>query len=106
MKKSSKYNTMVGCAMYINILKPPWLLSLSLQGHELNTVLGIENTLKPVTALKILARQDPFEWPTIKLVLGRIKDEVGKKTYQGAALKNYSDTAQEALKRDATVSSV
>lgn len=96
-----KYNTLVGCAMYVDILKPPSLLSLSLQGHELDTVLGIKNTLKSVTALKILARQDPFEWPTIKLVLGRIKDEADEKTYQGATLKNYSDTALKALKRDA-----
>ena len=101
MKKWSKYNTLVGCAMYVDILKPPSLLSLSLQGHELDTVLGIKNTLKSVTALKILARQDPFEWPTVKLVLGRIKDEAGEKTYQGAALKSYSDTAQKALKQDA-----
>ena len=101
LKKWSNYNTLVGCAMYVDILKPPSLLSLSLQGHKLDMVLGINNTLKSVTALKSLARQDPFEWPTVKLLLGRIKDDVGEKTYQGAALKNYSDTAQEALKRDA-----
>ena len=101
LKKWSKYNTLVGCSMYIDILKPPSLLSLSLQGHELDMVLGIKNTLKSVRALKILARKDPFQWPTIKQVLGRIKNEVGKKTYQGAALKNYSDTAQEALKQGA-----
>lgn len=101
LKKWSNYNTLVGCAMYVDILKPPSLLSLSLQDHELDTVLGIKNMLKSVTALKSLARQDPFEWPTVKLLLGRVKDEAGEKTYQGAALKNYRDTAQEALKRDA-----
>lgn len=68
LKKWSNYNTLVGCAMYVDILKPPSLLSLSLQGHELDMVLGINNTLKSVTALKRLARQDHFEWPTFKLL--------------------------------------
>ena len=61
--------------MYIDILKPPSLLSLSLQGCELDTVLGIKNILKSATALKSLARQDPFVWSTVKLLLGRITDE-------------------------------
>ena len=89
------------CAMYVDILKPPSLLSLSLQGNELDMVLGIKNTLKSTTALKSLARQDPFEWPTVKLLLGKIKDEEGKKSYQGAPLKNFSDSTLESLKQDA-----
>lgn len=59
-------------------------------------ILGIKNT-----GLKSLARQDPFEWHTVKLLLGRIKDEGGEKSYQGAVLKNFSDAVQESLKQDA-----
>ena len=86
--------------MYVDILKPPSLLSLSLQGCELDTVLGIKNILKSTTALKSLARQDPFEWPTVKLLLGRIKDEGSEKSCEGAAIKNFSPATQKNLKED------
>ena len=65
LKKWMKYSTIVGCAMYIDILQPPSLLSQSVQGCELDMVLAIKNILKSTTALKNLARQDPFEWPTV-----------------------------------------
>ena len=84
-----------------DILKPPSLLSLFLQGSELDTVLAIKSILKATTALKSLARQDPLEWPTVKLLMGRIVDEGGEKLYQGAALKNCSPAIQEKSKRDA-----
>lgn len=99
--KWMQYRTILGCAMYVDILKPPSLLSLSLQGSELDKVLGIKNILKSTTALKSLARQDPFQWPTVKLLLGRIKDEGGEKSYQGAALKNFSPATHKRLKQDA-----
>ena len=59
--------------MYIDILKPPSLLSLSLQGCELDTVLGIKNILKSITALKSPARQDPFEWSTASYCWGGLR---------------------------------
>ena len=86
---------------YVDILKPPSLLSLSLQGCELDTVLGIKNILRSTAALKSLARQDPHEWPMVKLLLGRIKDEGGEKLYQDAALKNFSPAILEASKQEA-----
>ena len=101
LKKWMQYRTILGCAMYVDILKPASLLSLSLQESELDMVLGIKNILKSTTALKSLARQDPFEWPTVKLLLGRMKDEGGEKLYQGAPLKNVSQAIQESLKQDA-----
>ncbi len=92
--------TILGCAMYVDILKPPSLLSLSLQGCELDMVLGIKNILRAITAAPMsLARQDPVEWPTIKLLLGRIKDG-GEKLHQGAAFKNFSPATQMTLKED------
>ena len=96
-----QYRTILGCAMYVDILKPASLLSLSLQESELDMVLGIKNILKSTTALKSLARQDPFEWPTVKLLLRRMKDKGGEKSYQGAALQNVSPATQESLKQDA-----
>lgn len=87
--------------LYVDILKAPSLLSLSLQGNELDVVLGIKNTLKAVGALKSLAKLDGLEWPTVKLLQGRIKDEDGEKSYQGAILKNYSLETREKTKKDA-----
>ena len=101
LRKWMQYRTILGCAMYVDILKPPSLLSLSLQECELDTVLGIKNILKAISALKSLARQDPLEWPTVKLLLGRIKDERGEKLYQGAVLKNYGPATVDKSKQDA-----
>ena len=68
LKTWAKYSTIVGSALYVDILKSPSLLSMSLQASELDIVLGIKNTLKSTTALKALARKDPFERPTVKLL--------------------------------------
>jgi hypothetical protein len=96
-----QYKTILGCAMYVDI-KPPSLLSLSLQGCELDTVLGIKNILKSTAALKSLAKHDPLvEWPTVEILLGRIKDEGSEKTHQGAVLKNFSTATQAQSKQDA-----
>ena len=90
-----------GCALYVDILKPPSILSLSLQGSGLDIVLGIKNILKSVTALKTLAQQDPLEWPTVKLLLGRIKEADGETSYQGATLLNCTSECREKAKREA-----
>ena len=76
-------------------------LCFSLQGSELDVVLGIKNILKSVTALKSLARQDALEWPTVKFLKGRIKEDSDEKTYQGATLKSYSQESQDKAKEDA-----
>ena len=95
-----QYKCILGCAMYVDLLKPPSLLSLSLQGCQLDIVLGIKNILKASAALKTLARQDPLEWPTAKLVEERIQEEGSEKMYQGATLKNVTLTAKENVKEE------
>ena len=77
LRKWMEYKTILGCAVYVDILKAPSLLSLSLQGNELDTVCGIKHILKSIASLKSLAKQDPLLWPTVKMVLARIKDEDG-----------------------------
>ena len=90
----------LACAMYVDLLKPTSLLSLTLQGCQLDIVLGIKYILKASAALKTLARQDPLEWPTVKLVEERIQEEGSEKMYQGAALKNATFTAKENAKEE------
>lgn len=67
----------------------------------MDIVLGIKNILKSVTALKLLAKQDALEWPTFKLLLGRIKQVDGEMSYQGATLKNSASKCQEKTKEEA-----
>ena len=63
-------------------------------------VQGIKNILKSVTALKNLAKQDALEWPTVKLLLGRIQ-EVDGEMYQDATitLSNAGRQQKETLLR-------
>ena len=77
LKKWKQSKMLVGEAMYVDVLKPPSVLSLSLQDENLDTVGGIKNILKSSKSQKSLAEQDPLEWPTIKLVCSRIQEEDG-----------------------------
>ena len=101
LRKWMQYRTIFGYALYVDILKQASILSLSLQGSGLDIVLGINNILKSVTALKNLAKQDPLEWPTVKLLLGRIKEADGETSYQGATLVNCTSESHEKAKREA-----
>jgi len=85
--------------MFVDILKPPSLLSMSLQGSKLDVVLGIKNTLKSLTELKNLEKKDPFEWPSVKLLLRKMENEGEKKLYQGAELRNFNKSVQLKLKQ-------
>ena len=85
----------------MDILKPPSLLSLTLQDNKLDLVLGIKHILKTIKSLKALAGQDPLQWPTVKLVCSRIKDEDGSKQYQGALLQCYDTRTLEHCKEQA-----
>ncbi len=99
--KWSDGNNLVGCALYVEILKPPSLLSLTLQGLDLDIVYGIKQILKSIDSLKFLNEVDPFEWPTVKQVLQVIQEENGQHVYQGATLKNYNSSFLQNCKTEA-----
>ena len=67
---------LIGCAMYVEALKPVSLLTLILQKGA-DMVTSIENTLKSVKALKSLSELAPIKWPTVKLVKRRLKEVKG-----------------------------
>lgn len=92
---------LIGCALYVDILKPPSLLSLTLQNNKVDIVLSIKHILKTSKSLRAMAGQDPLQWPTIKLVQSRLKDENGKKEYQGATLQGYSTRTLESCRDQA-----
>ena len=92
---------LLGCAVYVEILKGPSILSLCLQKTDCDIVYGLKLILKVVDSLKSLRRQDPSLWPTVKLVMERIDSEGSVYCYQGAEIKNYTDTMLESCKRQA-----
>ena len=65
--------------MYIEILKAPSILSLTLQEDGVDIVQGLKQILKSASALQTLAKRDPKNWSTVKLIQWnlRIKDTLG-----------------------------
>ena len=51
--------------IYVNILKAPSLLSLSLQDDGFDIIQGIKQVLSSSKALKAMACQEPLLWPTV-----------------------------------------
>ena len=80
---------LVGCAMYIDALKPVSLLSLSLQGNDtVDIVISTENMLKAVKALQSLTQKDLSRWPKLELLRPSTKEVDGEQQYQGVPLNN------------------
>ena len=69
LQKWSHAKFLVGCAMFVELLKPPSTLSLSLQGADVDIVFGIKQLLKASNTLASLMKKDPLQWPTVTLVL-------------------------------------
>lgn len=77
--------------MYVDILKAPSILSLTLQDDGVDIIQGIKSILKAASSLQSLYKENPREWSTMKLVLSRITEEDSKKVYQGSTLSSYTD---------------
>ena len=101
LRKSSDGKVLIGCALYVEVLKPPSLLSMTLQGLDLDILFGMKQILKSTESLKTLKQLDPLEWPTVKQVLQRIQEESGENVYQGATLRNYNSTSMQHCKTEA-----
>ena len=101
LKKWMQYKVLFSCALYIDIIKPAYILSLPLQSQDVDIVLGIKNILKAVAALDSLSKLNCLELPTVKLFQSRIKEEGGEVTYQGAVLLNYSSDVKERCMSEA-----
>jgi len=101
LQKWVQYRYILGCALYADILKPASILSLCLQDTELDVVAGIKSVLKSSTALKNLAKTEPMQWATVKLVQDRVKSSEDTKSYQGVSLSNCDGTFQQSSIRHA-----
>ena len=69
----------------------PCTLSLTLQEDQVDIVQGLQQILKSAKALQTLAKQDLKNWPTVKVVVGRVSGDGVQKVYQGGVLKNFTD---------------
>ena len=84
---------LIGFAMYIDVLKVPSLLSLSLQENESDVVSGIKHLLTAMQTLRTLRQQeDTQEWPTVTAVLATITEEEDSKLYQGVHLMGFTNS--------------
>ena len=92
IQKWKRPRMLIAAAMYIDVLKSPSILSLTLQEGNLDIVGGIKNLLKSSKTLQVMSDEDPLQWPTVALVTTRIKEDNGQWIYQGAALEGYSST--------------
>ena len=101
LKKWMQFKIIFGCALYVDVLKAPSLLSQSLQSSELDIVLAMKSILKSASALSSLAGLDPVEWPTVCLLLKRIKNDGMDKLYQGSVLKDFKQSIQQKCAQDA-----
>ena len=82
---------LIGCAMYIDVLKVPSLLSLSLQENETDLISGIKHTLKATQTLHSLRGTDAQEWPAMTTVLAVVTEKENSKSYQGVDLIDFTD---------------
>jgi len=84
----------LGCALYIEILQIPSVLSLNLQEGGVDIVSGINCILKCLNKLSALSKQEPLQWPTVAMVLAKISNAGTQKTYLGCVLSNYTERVQ------------
>ena len=92
---------LVGCAVFIDAMKPASLLSLTLQELNTDIVLCIEQILKMFKSLSNLQAKDPREWPSVKLVnKERMKVVSEESQYQDVKLMLHNQITVENCKKD------
>ena len=101
VQKWTQSKILIGCAMYVEILKGPSILSLCLQKSDCDIVYGLKQILKVADSIRSLRRQDPSLWPTVKLMMEKIDSEGSIVCYQGAEIKNYTSATLESCKKQA-----
>ena len=95
LRKWEQGRILIGCALYIDALRPASLLSRCLQMDNLDIIEGMKAILDARSSLLVLRDKDPRAWPSLRNVLGAISTT---SEYQGAALSNYtSETVAKCI---------
>ena len=71
------------------------MLSLNLQQDSVDIVCGINSILKCMNKLSALSKQEPQQWPTVKIVISKVNDEGTQKTYQRCVLNQYTESSRQ-----------
>ena len=94
LSKWQQGKMLVGCAMYVDALKPPSLLSKALQEDSVDIVLCLQNILHAKKSLRNLSDVDPLEWPLVR-------NQISDGEYQGTKLKHFNDMVLQSCKDQA-----
>ena len=100
IKNWTNAKVLIGCAYFHDLLKSVAILCKCLQAAELCIVSAIEAILRTSTSLTKLKATKATEFPSVKKVLDRLKEDDCSKTYQGIevvrcteALKFYGENS-------------
>lgn len=92
---------LVGSALYIDVLHPVAILSLTFTKWQCGCCFDTKSILKSHESLQKLPSLDLSEWPVTKVVLSRMKEQDGGKVYQWNELHNCASSVIESFKRQA-----
>ena len=92
LAKWKKPAALVRCVLYIDVLKPLSIFSLTLQDDKADIVCSMENTEKSVKLLQQLKQKDP---PQIQSLKNSIKEVDGEQEYQGFPIENLGNTVDQ-----------
>ena len=76
LRKWQHSSILIGCALYVDVLKSPSLLSLSLQKENLDIVMALQHIMRSVKHLKVLAASPPDQQPSSCSVKLLVKKKV------------------------------
>ena len=82
----------VACAMYADVLKPPSVLSLSLQGNRSRYCLWYQAAPESINYLGIYVGARPASVEHCEACFRQSEDDSGEQVYQGVSLKRYDAT--------------
>ena len=102
LSKWKEGRILIGCALYIDVLQSPSLLSLSLQDECIDVASEIKNLLKSHRSLEKLSSQEPLKWPSVTSVYSKVKRGINdSSSYQGVVLRRYNDSTISSCKTQA-----
>ena len=82
--KWKECKVLLGCALFHDILKPTAILCKSFQADEISVVSAIEAILRTSASMKKLKTTEMEDFPSVKKVLLRVKDDLPQPTSSGS----------------------
>ena len=82
--KWKECKVLLGCALFHDILKPTAILCKSFQADEISVVSAIEAILRTSASMKKLKSTEMKDFPSVKKVLLRVKDDLPQPTSSGS----------------------